>query len=92
MSCNAKVVVEAGNVNRALNKLKKDLTTGGTWREVMFKSADSDRACYVKSSVRKRVKSLRARKRVARAAAKARARVAMLDRLGLDDRPRRPAA
>jgi ribosomal protein S21 len=54
--------------------------------------AASRRTGHIGRAEQRRIKSLRARKRQRKAARRDRAHTAMLDRLGLDDRPRRRAA
>jgi hypothetical protein len=89
VSCIARVVVD-GNVNRALNQLKKILVRDGNWRLIQYRSTDSQRTGHIGPAERRRIKSSRARKRQRKAAAKARAHTAMLDRQGLDDRVTAP--
>ena len=83
MSCITRVVVEHENVNRALNKLKNELTTVSDWRNIAYRSPDSRRTGHIGPSERRRIKSLRARKRQRKTARRDRAHTAMLDRLGL---------
>jgi hypothetical protein len=93
MATIARVVVEPGrDAIQAMNRLKKILVRGGDWRLVQYRSPDSGRTGHIGPAERRRIKSLRARKRQRKAAAKARAHTAMLERLGLNDRPRRRAA
>jgi hypothetical protein len=89
----ARVVVEPGrDAVQAMNRLKKIMVRDGDWRLIQYRSPDSRRTGHIGPGERRRIRSLRARKRQRKAAAKARAHTAMLDRLGLDDRPRKRAA
>ena len=74
-----------------MNRLKKIMVRDGDWRLVQYRSPDSKRTGHIGAAEQRRIKSLRARKRQRKAAAKARAHTAMLDRLGLNKSRRRAA-
>jgi hypothetical protein len=93
MACIARVVIEPGrDAVQALNRMRKIMVRDGDWRLIQYRSPNSKRTGHIGAAEPRRVKSLRARTRQRKAAAKARAHTAMLDRLDLDDRPKRRAA
>jgi ribosomal protein S21 len=85
------VPVIGADVESALKSLRKLVVFTGAWREVQ-RSGGGRFGGFIGPAERRRIKSLRARKRQSKAARRDHAHTAMLDWLGLDDRPRRRAA
>jgi hypothetical protein len=86
-------VPELRLVQQMLNALRRQLVKSGDLLLIKYRTPPLSKfAGFVGPSEAARVKSLRARKRQRKAARRDRAHTAMLDRLGLDDRPRRRAA
>jgi hypothetical protein len=62
------------------------------WRAIIYRSVDSRRTGHIGRAERRRIKSLRARKRQRKLVHRERLKQARLDRLGISDKPRRRAA